>query len=131
MYKYIHDASARVVYRFPSEPDVFENKDSRGNRVAWHASMEILITRADNTLTEGKWRHATSDYPSQSFDAGKTRPRTFFLSHAPRAKKGEAISQEQYEELQSQYETVALGQSTRVTGVSDAQPRTPSRASPQ
>ncbi len=110
MYKYIHDAAARVVYRFPSEPDVFENKDSRGNRVAWHASMEILITRADNTLTEGKWRHATSDYPSQSFDAGKTRDRVisfYLMRHEP---KGEAISQEQYEELQSQYETVALGQ---------------------
>lgn len=110
MYKYIHDAAARVVYRFPSEPDVSEEKDWRGKRVAWHARMEILITRADNTLTGNTWQHATSDCPTQSFDPGYTKDRVvsyFLMRHEP---NGETISEEQYEALQSQYESAARGQ---------------------
>ena len=111
MYKYIHDVGARIVFQMTSEPMVIEQKDRQGNRVGWSANMEILITRSDNTPNGNRWKYATSEYPTQSFVARYTNENVisyFLMRHAP---NGESISREQYAELQSQYEAIALGQS--------------------
>jgi hypothetical protein len=107
MHKYIHDAMARVVYEIPHEPTVIDQKDNRGRRVSWSVSMEIRITRADNKLNGNRWEHATSAYPTQSFDAHYTKEEVisyFLMHHEP---TGESISREQYMELQAQYEAIA------------------------
>lgn len=110
MYKYIHDAQNRVVYKIPNEPTVIDQNDKHGKRTGWSVNMEILITRADNRLNSHRWQHPISAYPSQSFDAHHTKEEVishFLMSHEP---DGDDISLEQYTALQAQYEAIARNQ---------------------
>lgn len=110
MYKYLHDATARIVYQLPSEPIIIEQKDRYGKRTGWSADIEIRITRADNKLNNSQWQHATSSNPNQYFDAHYHRAQVvsyFLMHHTP---IGEDITQEQYTELQNEYEKLARKQ---------------------
>lgn len=110
MYKYLHDAKNRIVYQVPAEPDVNEQKDRRGRRTGWSVNMRVLITRADNKLNGNQWQHATSSYPRQAFDAHyeKSQVISYFLMH--HTPDGDPISQEEYVELQAQYDRFARNQ---------------------
>lgn len=102
MYRYIHDNAARTIYRFPSEPQVVEQKN-RGKRVGWRITMDYIITRADNWLEGGSWQFPTSAHSIQHLDAHYTRDLAlsyFGLHHEP---KGEAISIKEYERLHAEY----------------------------
>jgi len=112
MYKYIHDASARTVYKMPTEPEVSVKNDSRGRRTGWSANMEIHITRADNKFIDHRWQHDILLHPRDPFDAHYTKEEviSYFLSnHTP---DGEDISLEQYIELHAQYEAIARNSSS-------------------
>lgn len=108
VYKFVHDAASRIVYRYPAAPDVQEKTDKRGRRTDWYVTMDVLITRADNKLIGNRWQHATSDYPRQYLGAQYTREQAvtyFMMHHAPR---GDEISETEYEKLHAEYEAEAL-----------------------
>jgi hypothetical protein len=76
---------------------------TKKKKIYHYVQMEISITRADNELAGHRWKHPTSDYPSFTYDdrySADEAERYFMLHYAPR---GEAISEEQYEILVSQY----------------------------
>jgi hypothetical protein len=107
MYKYLHDQSARTVYKFPAEPEITEQTDKRGSLTGWRITMSCEITRADNWLENGRWKYATSDYPVHNSDSRYTREQAvsfFRMRHEPR---GEEISAEGYERLHREYENEA------------------------
>lgn len=106
MYKYLHDSSARTVYKFPAEPWVTERSQS-GKRAGWHVTMECIITRADNWLANGRWAHGTSSNPVHHLDAHYTREQAlsyFRMHHEP---KGVEIDRDEYERLHGEYEREA------------------------
>lgn len=107
MFKYLHDAENRIVYQAPAEPTVVEQMSNRGLRIGWSARMEIRIICADNRLIGTLWQHATSAYPTQTFDPrySKEQVISFFLNrHTP---QGIPITREQFDQLQAQYEASA------------------------
>jgi hypothetical protein len=106
MYKYLHDKTARTVYRFPSEPKVNEQM-KRGKRIGWNITMEYLITRADNWLEDGSWKFATSANPSKPFDAHYTRDIAVSYFRRHYEPRGEAITIDEYERLHTEYEEEA------------------------
>lgn len=103
MYRYLHDSSARTVYKFPANPSVTEQRKS-GARAGWQVTMECIITRADNWLENGRWKHATSSYPVHHLDAHYTQEQAlsyFRMHHEP---KGVEIDRDEYERLHAEYQ---------------------------
>lgn len=106
MYNYLHDDTARTVYRLPRDPQVTE-QTKRGKRTGWCITMDYLITRADNWLENGSWKFATSGNPRQQLDAHYTRDIAIFYFRLHHEPKGELISREEYECLHTEYEEEA------------------------
>ena len=107
MYKYVHSSQDQIVYRYPAEPNVLEQKDRNGKRTGWLVDMGVLITRADNCLAGSLWNHAKSAYPQQTFDAHYRHDQVvsyFRMHHAP---VGDQITEDEYKVLQAQYESMA------------------------
>lgn len=107
MYRYIHDASKQTVYRLPISPSIIRRTDKRGCHIDWFISMNIEITRADNKLTRNQWQHRVLDPVSQSLRPEYSEEQAisyFKMHHTP---DGEEISEEEYTQLQAQYEQAA------------------------
>ena len=107
MYTYVHDLDGLSVYQL-STARVTDETDKRGRVTGWTVSMEVLISRADNSLTRGQWLHPTSSYPSQHFPATQhTREHTvpYFMRHHTPA--GIEITAEEYRTLQTAYDAAA------------------------
>ncbi len=107
MYKYLHDVSARTVYRVPIEPQITEQKDKRGSRIDWRVTMTYRITRADNELTGHQWKFPTSSHPVQHFDShyGREGVASYFrMHHEP---NGNEITETEYKALHEKYEAEA------------------------
>lgn len=107
-YKYIHDAENRVVFRFPINPTVSEQKDNKGRRISWSVQMEIEITRADNRLVNNRWEHPIASFPQQHFEAQRySQERVISYFHMHHDPRGEELSEDAYSSLKQEYETMA------------------------
>jgi hypothetical protein len=110
MFKFVHDAQSRTVYRYPAGPNIRETVGGRGRvkkRTGWDVDMWIDITRADNRLVLNQWEHKIGEVPTQSFDSRYDREQAisyFLMHHAPR---GAEITESEYERLQAEYEAEA------------------------
>ncbi len=107
MYTYVHDLSARTVYKFIA-PKIRDETDNRRRVTGWSFSLDIQVTRADNLLQAGTWLHPTGNNPTQSFDKSRYS-REIALSyfrqlHEP---KGVVIDENAYALLYAEYDGMA------------------------
>lgn len=105
-YKYIHDATAKIVYRFPKVPEISSKQDRKGHIITYTASMEVEITRADNVLRNSQWKYPVREYPKQHFENIANRYNEELVSsyfHQHHDPHGEVIDEKQYEELRKKY----------------------------
>lgn len=101
--RYIHDTENRILYRFPASPEIEEQTDRRGQRTGWAVRMEIVMTRAQNRLVDGRLEHASSEYPEQHFLRHYERAQALSFFNGRHTPKGNEISQSEYERLLSEY----------------------------
>ena len=111
-FKYFHDEALEIVYRIPTQPQIYEKFDKhRRTIITWTVSMEIEITRSDNVLMgNNTWKYAVSDYPEQHFENIGNRYDEervisyFYRNHAPKALE---IDKDTYTALRKNYENKA------------------------
>ncbi len=105
--QYKHSSPKLTVYKYPVEPSVIEQKTKKGKRIGWTVSMEVRVTRADNVLTQNRWKYPTSEYPRQPFDPRYSRDEVisyFYMHHVP---DGDDITEAEYLALSARYDTNA------------------------
>lgn len=106
-FKHKHHAGNEVVYRFPINPKVSEQRDRKGERINWSVRMEIEITRADNRLINNRWEYPVASFPEQHLDARYSREQVISYFHMHHSPHGDEISEDAYKVLKQEYEAKA------------------------
>ena len=112
MATYIHDTSGPILYEIPDPPVISERRNSKGKRTDWVVSMKILITRPDNVLVAGRWKHPLFTTFQEHYDPRDSRDQVLSFFLTANLPTGTHISKDEFAALKHTYETHAKNNSS-------------------